>query len=163
MLQAVQEAFIGTTLSPSIIPHTSKTNSSLFRYASVFQLLLLFPNTRIQSSLFYPARKNLLLPCFSTSKASKYSNNASLSYKDNQIHNQDIGYVEVGNEGDGQEGEENSAFPYRLVSSSFRKGRFHFKKKKSIRLGGGVIGVDRVLSALGIGGVCGKYFIVREL
>lgn len=63
----------------------------------------------------------------------------------------DLGYVEVADEDDGQEEEEQSAFPYRLVGSSFRKGRFHFKKK-SIRLGGGVIGVDRVLSALGRGG-----------
>ena len=150
VLQSVQEAFITTTLSPTIIPHTSIANTSLFRCASLFQLLLLFPNARIQRNLFHPARDNLLLPCFSTSKkAPKYFSSATFSLNETPKDNQDLGYVEVAEDDEEDvQGEEESAFPYRLVGLSFRKGRFHFKKK-SIRLGGGVIGVDRVLSALG--------------
>jgi len=42
-------------------------------------------------------------------------------------------------------------FPYRLVPAQFSRGRIRFKKK-SLRFDGGVIGVDRILNALGKNG-----------
>ena len=135
VLKGVQEGYLRAFLSPSLLPPLSILNSSLFRYANLFQSLLLFPDSRIHNHLFHPVRNDLIIPCFPPKVVITRGNQEESAV----------------------DSKEPPSFPYRLVPTSFRRGRFRFQKK-SIRLAGGVIGSDRILSALGENG----FYIFRD-